>query len=498
MSWYDTAEDILNGAVNANATRVAFFSEGSYVLAEPNLESLQKAFQKIDIPSAKYKFQEGKPGDFSDITKYKFVFNRAKFEAAAISTDFLNVYDEEIMQTTFLMFRDESRRAKAIGILKKIKYNFVTSQYLKLSPTKALSCIDHLSKFDLSSYDEECITYFVEYMIAFSLLVLLPSEDRTVESLERKVQELDYSFQSVSDALNNLFGQVASVQSRAKAVNYFSKITNKQLISDFYLDTGVLTYYLLQEDKSTYSERLLEVQRLHDLSESKGADLCILFSCDLNFAKIYLPVMFSYVAKLPDIHFHVILVGEVEDLQAFNNVVSQLKELFTLTSGREEIDNFSSSHAQVPAWVAEAKTYYACARYLLADRFLERYSSVYIMDMDITFREDPTAYFKELAKQQVAFPMSRNLTVIAPWRRYMAGNFLIGNSEPAMEFLSNVASYLSVGLQLPNSWMLDQNAIAYAVEVTDVKPFDIGSLKRPNEQPKINKLFEQEYFRRLK
>ena len=105
---------------------------------------------------------------------------------------------------------------------------------------------------------------------------------------------------------------------------------------------------------------------------------------------------------------------------------------------------------------------------MFAGDILDLHSSVYIMDADLIIKNNIITYFKNMSKikEDIVIPGPVCYPVPYPWRRYTAGNVYIKSNQKIKKFLDTVFLYCIHGLQLSNSWTLDQNALTYALSVT--------------------------------
>src|SRR5699024_3285521 len=94
---------------------------------------------------------------------------------------------------------------------------------------------------------------------------------------------------------------------------------------------------------------------------------------------------------------------------------------------------------------------------------------------------DPRPFMDKLESTPFATPLTKGSLGVSPWRRYMAGNVIASQEYLESVVLDRFHDYLSVGLTEENSWMLDQNGLAYAIESLDnysplgARPASVGS-----------------------
>lgn len=226
------------------------------------------------------------------------------------------------------------------------------------------------------------------------------------------------------------------------------------------IDQGVYTYSkVVQDQPISY-----EIEFLSDLRTR--AELTFLMSMDERFLRLYgLPIL--YIANiLPQYHFHFHIVGQREIVNHSVDDFLKLHHLMkTFTQNFSSSGNVFFSFEETPTIVMEKRTYYACARFLHANKIMERYESdILIMDIDLILKDDPTLYLTFLHQYDVSMPVSSGIISLCPWRRFLGGNVYLKNNLLARHFLRSVHKYISAHLDQPTSWTLDQNALCYAYE----------------------------------
>lgn len=285
-----------------------------------------------------------------------------------------------------------------------------------------------------------------------------------------------------------LLGQLQSTYSRDDAAQTFTRVqehAHASLIADFYWDTGSLTYF--SENYISRNRRVLP--SLGDMETWKigpgvGSDHAIVVSMDPNFFRIYAPMILFNAQQLPEQDFVIILCASSS---AAKELCDDVDAYFLGLAGlnRQAAPSNIRLHAvNTPAWVGNERTFYACARFLAIPDLLEEYKSVYSIDADLFLLRDPKHFLASTASTILGFPKTQGLLGVPPWRRFMAGNLVAGRGATDSKVLQRMFDYLSVGLRGPKTWMLDQNALTYAVEgagegeytpVTRSRPTSVGS-----------------------
>lgn len=268
----------------------------------------------------------------------------------------------------------------------------------------------------------------------------------------------------------------------AKEYSYACRMTNS-VIEFLTMDLGAFTYV---EDVG-YINESNHVEFLNDLGIK--SDLVILISMDTKFLKAYGPYLFFIANALQKYHFHFHIIGNDS-----HGSVEESTKLFDAIRRFRGQDGIKPSFSYEPSpRVPSPRTYYACGRYLIADKVMNMFGAdVYIMDADLTIDKDPKSYFEALKKFDVALPMMDAVMGVSPWRRFMAGNVYVKNNDNGMNFINTVKRYILNNIDKDNSWMLDQNALDYAFEkCREVNYGNTQKFSRPTKQYPINSLIEK-------
>lgn len=271
---------------------------------------------------------------------------------------------------------------------------------------------------------------------------------------------------------------------RDEASSSFRKAidNNSEFIDSFYLDMGAYTYGNPDNERNILFDNIIDIV---NINSDNNFHTTILISVDEVFLRRYGAYIFYMCHIFEDISFHFHIVSDRG--RVLSEEASEFFERIVNFSGQERGVIPSFSFSSVPNYVSNDRAYYACARYLVAKRIMQETSTnLYIMDMDLFFKENPKKYLNEISKFDVCLPVSRGTRSIPPWRRFQAGNVFIKNNKNGILFLDSVEKYILSFISRDNSWMLDQNALSYAVEMT-MEIIDIGSyshlgVARPIEQ----------------
>lgn len=506
MSYIADAQQILDEAVAAEAERICFRTASEFRFAQVDLLSIESALQ--GIATEKYKFQRNVNGRWSDISGYARIFDTTKLFNELTHQDPSTATNIPVTELIVAIDRSPQRFHFTLRrILSSLLDRLAARPNIQLISKWSA----YFSQVALHVHDEhlEYVTSTLELLErAFTngLDDVITTLDRS--KLKNLMQELDIcasSYQSAASqvAALNLFGKIYSLIDRQAAADCFKLMKDKDshsLIPYFYTDMGALTYYTHDEIVgSEAAERTRSIRgNIQEVSVSQSDnELGILASVDPHFFRIYGGLIYYYAQQLPHVDFNFLICGDQAEVHQLisdgNNFVSGLVTLNK--SGTP--NNISFFHSPVPDATPQAKTFYASARFYAVQTLLERYPRIYLMDADLTFTEDPTRYFDRIRNLPFAAPEGVGLPYLSPWRRFLAGNIPFNRAIQDTGFLDDLQNYLSHGLAAEESWMLDQNAIAYAIEMNFPETYvSLNSFNRPVFPPKFRSVWERNYFSR--
>ncbi|MHC5560397.1 hypothetical protein [Kocuria sp. U4B] len=192
----------------------------------------------------------------------------------------------------------------------------------------------------------------------------------------------------------------------------------------------------------------------------------ILYSANPRFLKRYFPQLAFNMALFPEFAYHVHVVAEQDEALATMDLCTDLLGLvLRMRDQPEDAVTVDWSSSGVPDGVAQDKTYFAAARYLVAPELLDFYGcDIWIQDADLLPTGDIRLVPARTQEADVVLPTVQRLNGIVPWRRYLAGNVLIRQTDNGRAFLEATIRYLRSSLDRDNSWRLNQNALTYAME----------------------------------
>lgn len=389
------------------------------------------------------------------------------------------------------------------GALSALLYKLADSQ-LKSPGKNMVTRFEQFSRPWLSHLSDDRARFFSSYLDAFSQAVEagLADLDWTDKDRARRIVERIAPNAPSADSVEGLawlpiIGQLQSTYSRDAAAETLAPARthpHSQLIADFYWDTGSLTYYSENEIRSARRPTpSLTSMRSTSVGGEAGSDKAIVISVDQNFFRIYGPMILFNAQQLPAIDFVLILCAPLEEAQRVLDEANQYLEALAAFNKQPAPVNVRFHVVDTPSWVANERTFYACARFLVMPELLQHYENLYAMDADLFMVRDPQQFMAATSNVTFGVPVTQGLLGVPPWRRYMAGNMLVNRGVLDSPVLDRLLDYVSVGLAEKSSWMLDQNAIAYAVE--GARDGDVERLTnaRPAVTGNFMKLWERGY-----
>jgi hypothetical protein len=499
-----TKADFVRRARECNADRIRFIGDG---LDRLSLAPFQDFIDSPEIEGSTFLqgrilFQKRRPPRYEDIGGWKRVINFDFYEEQFLAHHKNVELGSEIFQIIALLpIRNFS------VLLRKVCYDIVQGFPKSRDRDACVNAACHVGALVGYLSDDDLKTsiasYVNAYLRAYSMILeefsAAPDEAEYAPAAVARIEKLLCESNGQGGAhvaLHNVLGQLLSLSSRTKAAAHFAEALaadTHSLVAMMYMDMGLHTYFVVPErDSASRLNGIRSLARLN-LSDPENPRSTLLFSVDPSFLRIYGPLIAFFAQQSPEIDFNIILVSNddtkaiLDDLQAYRIALSRLN------SGAVP-SNLRISICGIPDFILNLKTFFACARFLFAPDFLHVYDRVFIVDADMFYNEEPATFVQSL-KGSVSLVRSKGTTRISPWRRTMAGNFMINNhTEGATAFLNDLIGYIVSGLSKKDSWMLDQNALTYALERNpQIVLEDLGTVRRPFSQPKYRSRWEHNF-----
>lgn len=297
--------------------------------------------------------------------------------------------------------------------------------------------------------------------------------------------------------------KVESLSSRTAARALYSALLSAgSLVPDaMQAEIGAATYFADDELPSeAYRDAEFSARLASELGEQRR-DVYLVLSVDPIFLRHHGAAWFNLAPyfQLQKIGLIFIVAGGDDETTEVIDEARRFVATATAFHGGDA-DTFARAAVFVPCAVPEAvadrKTFFACARYLLLPDVLEATNRpALVVDVDMALRSDLSPFLAKLRDIDFACPFSKGLASLYPWRRYMANTVYFGNGSESRHIASDVSRYITRGLPMADTWTLDQNALSFAVEraIQRGQPVaDANTLVRPLFQESIRSLFEKQ------
>ncbi|MEO2095559.1 MAG: hypothetical protein ABGX90_00180 [Brachybacterium sp.] len=484
-----TAVRIAVRASEEKAERVAFPVDGGFLFADCTEAAILAAVG--DHQPAKYKLQSVRDGRWADVTRYEDVSPVDRVMAAIRSGKRADIaaFDDAALATA------ASRRPRSFDQAVARIHRDAIDQFAKTMETTSLEKAQGVLEL-LAPTESTLVAYAARNVVLHAELAPAALDD--VQALER-LDALAPAAPGANVADLVARGKYLSLTDRDTARRTFAEATaadHEGVLRSSFLDLGAWSYFDQQEvETPAMREMASRISRSFEWigQPHRAAPQTVAFSVDPGFLRIYGPTVLTLAHQVPDVDFTLILCGDraladkaIADAEAFREALRRLNR-----SG--EHDNVNYAFMPVFSEVVESTTFYACARFFALDALLADYDDVYLLDADVQTLVDPLPFLKSVRGIGFAAHKSSGFNALSPWRRMMAGNIPVGRATLDAGLVATLQRYLSVGLSRPNSWMLDQNALAYASEQ---HPETFGSLtgyRRPFAQPAFRSSWERRY-----
>lgn len=493
MSLIETSKMIETGARRAGAERVVFWNGQESKKSAPNSEQILEILRS-DNPS-KFKLQSRVEGQWVDLTKYDDVMcegSTGRDWSQAIrsgSLGELSAAEQKEIQNWA-----HSNQKQFHHSLRHLVRNTMPEQNPaghKIART-ALGAVFQLAQ----SLDDTRLRYAVSQLQITSAFSRLAPDSFENSDFIEFIDAMDPLIPSdESETVWALWrGKFASLSHRQWASDLFKEAVEGDSagnISDFYFDMGAHTYFSTQKIRSaTLSD--LDASRII-YGTFRACDQAITWSADETFLRIYGTRLLLLAQQLPEIDFVLTICEDHTGAETLSEELVELSRKITTFNKSGPIQNLVVLSYPAPDWVAQPISFFAAARFFTTRYLLENYPRVYSMDVDLESIDNPIPFLRALPERSVLAPYSRGYHRLSPWRRIMAGNVQFTNAAVSSGVLDQLCTYLNVGLAEPNSWMLDQNALAFVQDNFPGEISDIG--KRPFVAPPFKRIWEANYKR---
>lgn len=502
MIYSQKADEIVARALALNAERICFKTDGEFSFASLDEAAVSQVLSQN--LKGRIKYQKRDDGRWVDCSTYSHVLN-----VKQLFDDLANdAFRSELQCSRHELVAGASLHPRRFHTaLRTILRNLHVAASKSLDPrlVKQIRTLFH----DIIDVEDDFFDYFLSTLEYQTVLFENGLREILQNPKEHDVLQLVALLDAVEHAsgigqrvaLGNMKAQLLSLTDRESAAAQFDSILEldvEGILKFYFMDMGALTYFSSNDMVAEAEELAAEVVQSIESqgSSQKASSTAILISADPRFFRIYGHMMMFYAQQLPALDFVFVVVGD--DQQTSDTIAAGRDFADSLSSFNSSgnIDNLRFFRCPIPGFVKDEITFFATSRFFAAVKFLEEYEGVYIMDIDLRFDANPMQYIKWLHGRTFACSISGGLPKLSPWRRYMAGNVFM-RQDISRKFISDLQEYIVTGHQRENSWMMDQNALTYAIERSFLDTdFSTGSFgRRPTSQPAFRSSWEANFMR---
>ena len=387
----------------------------------------------------------------------------------------------------------------------KRSVNYVMNQFVDKYMVRGEKPIPDNIKFFvnsvLNSNNNRCfftnINFYLKYMIklrevinisginynAFEFIKNKDNNKDLVSEIEVIATECEQNIDKYPFAVNLVLGRIYDVLGlRTLATEKFSeaiKFNNNYL--EFLLYEQPINSYISNIQKGILPNNKIEFINLYNINKKITA----IISVNEKYFRAYGTTLLNLFNILEDIHLHINIIGEVEEIKPLINEAIEIYDSIC-NLRKNNISKPTFSVESIPKNIKDTKTYYACSRYINAKYFMDVFNSdICIVDADITFSNVPYEHFNQCSKYDVSLCMNDNI-LITPGRKILAGLAYFKNNDNGRVFLDLVKDYMLNNLlgDSKDLWVLDQNALEYAVWYVITNNLEINMANSRKLSPK--------------
>lgn len=462
-----------------------------------------------NLKEFKFKYQE-KNDKWENITEYAPLKDMKSFDSFLLNTSKNeNILTYDILLSSFANdMTQEEEKLLSISVY-NIMRNFIWANARVVDFKNVKSFIDAMKRKGVkTSFLSNVLFYLEKYIklkelfIEHSLTSLNFHKNFPMEindSLRKALDDIvtDCVSQSDLQAADIIRGKILSfLGNREEAATIFSKAfkyESNHIVDFLRFDEGANTFVVQLNEEIGTKKRTIRFLTEYDHPD----DTVILISVDVNFLRYYGAQLLFYISALKKYHFHFHVIGDPFEVGSTISETHDLMDKINKYRNSRKVNLPTFSTEEVPEYVKESKTYFACSRYLHAREIMNRFDKhVLIIDADMFIESDLKGYLDNLKKTDITLPFASGIVTLCPWRRILAGNVFLGNNENSRKFLEHVEKYIYHNLDKTFNWMLDQNALSYAYEKiysfeSNILIGNCNMFKRPMLQKPIGRLVER-------
>lgn len=464
-----------------------------------------------NIYDYKFLFQKKIDRGFRNLTSYNYFFDSKIIEQYLLNK--IQVNDEEAYDILSVYWKKDNKINIIKPLIRKTLEHIWKYQNRNIDNLKQMIRLSKNHKNELSILWENIISFISNLITLYTQLAsqqLLKQKDfldfansssnTFKEFLDNEIERLsDSNLQLDKFMMANYFSYLGN---RKEAYKYFYETKNNfqnfDVLSILNVESnGVSTYKNPSFEQLKY-DRNKVFPNFHFYSEDipSKVDVTVVFSMDRKFLKAYGIQLLFATSILKNIHFHYHIVDDdgcalVEETNAMYDKIIKFRQV-------KDIAKPTFSYESLPEDIINETTYYACARFIHADYFLEKFNNdILILDADFYIIDELDNLLNKCRQHNIAASISSMGLSIFPWRRFMAGMIYLSNSTYSKKYSQIVTGYILDQIKNEKTWTLDQNALTYGFEVLTNKYPDMkfGNLRIKNPpimHPKFRGLVEKE------
>lgn len=448
-----------------------YINEGeTFVIKEENILN--------NINDYKFLFQIKKNKGFRNLTSYNYFFDSKLLEKYFLNQ--IQKTDEEAHNILSVYWKTNSKHHILKPLMRKTLEHIWKNRNQKMDNLKQMVFLSDQFSSEISLLWKNIISFINSLITLYSKLSDLEllrkkdfldfiSKDSTEfkKFLENEIENLSFSDLQLDQLM--MANYYSYLDDRENAAHYYEKIQKEFLDFDPLKilnieSNGVATYKDLSLKSLNYDRTIsFPTFKFYSDETPTNADTTIIFSVDRKFLKAYGIQLLYSSSIINNIHFHFHIIDD----DAFN-LVRETDKMFDSILEFRQLEKFikpTFSYETLPDKIVNDTTYYACARFIHADYFLEKFNNeILILDADFYIIDEFDELIKKCRNYDIATSISSMALSVFPWRRFMAGMVYLGNNDVSKEYTKMITGYILNQIENAKTWTLDQNALTFGFE----------------------------------
>lgn len=485
---YDIKSECRIGVKNRNTNK---FEELPVIKKNEKYVIPDKYF-KEGILNYRFKIQvKSSQGIWKDRVSYFYLLDLPDFWNEKVKYS-----DEDVLQLINYYYSDPEK-----WNLPYIRYSFNNVvKHIESSPARSLTNLTQYFKI-VDSLKENVpnfwrnINVYIKHLIRLRKKVLelkltkktfielqYNDEDNNLfkHFLEKEIMELEKYNLKFADFLAGRHYSFFGLREKAASLFEDYLTFESPLLHEFDISKGVTSYFDIKN-----KENLKNIKEPEFISEiiKPLSKTTIVMSVDPKFLRKYGLKIFSNIIALKNYHVHFHVIGEeslvYETINQAKTLFDNMKEFYNTD---RSINEPTYSIEECPDFVKQETTYYACSRFIHAEYFMSKFNTnILILDADYTILDDFKVFLNKINRLDVGMSIRFPMACMSPWTRNMGGSVFLKNNKQGRTYIKYVNQYIIKGLEFENSWILDQNALSYGMEIVLANHKDINIQNIPYE-----------------